>query len=354
MIKIPAWLWLILGLALLLAFKFLYIDKGKNGQMAKGKGPMPVACNYVVVKPRSFNKNLFATGRIGAFNQVEILPELSGKLKAIYFKEGATVQRGELLAELANDDLQAQLAKITVQLDVSEKKLARLKKLLAINGVSQEELEIQEGEVKMLQSDKAIVGEQLRKTKITAPFSGEVGLRNVSEGAYVTPATPIVSLVQLSPVYVEFSLPEKYSALIKPDMVVDFTLDADGAKESHKAEVFATEARVDETTRTIRLRAVYKGSKRVLPGSFARVNLNPVATDSALVLPTQCIVPTLKGQKVYVYRNGAAVETMVATGLRLEEFIQITDGLAVGDTVLTTGLLAIKKDSKIVPIKSRN
>lgn len=349
--KIPTWIIIVVAIALVVASKFIFFAP-KVDAAAKGKPKGPSAVNYYVVKATAFNNDVFATGKIGALNQIDILPEVGGKVMAIYFKEGETVNKGSLLVKLNDADLQAQLLKSKTQIALSEQKLERLKKLIAINGISKEEFDIQENELNALKADQAYISAQLAKTNIVAPFSGVIGLKNISEGSFVNMTTPIVSLVQTKPLYVEFSVPEKYSNLFNKGIAVKFS--NDNSKELQTATIYAIEPRVDEMTKTIKARASYNGNEHFYPGSFVKVFANLGETQNALMIPTQCVIPTLKGQKVFIAKNGIATEAMVTIGVRTDDKIQIIDGISAGDTVITTGLLSIKKDTELKLLKSVN
>lgn len=354
--KIPNWIIILLLIGLLVASKFLFFNKkeDKSAAGAKNKAGAPIAVNYFVIKSEKFENDVFTTGRIGALNQVDIIPEVSGKVIRIFFKEGETVTKGSLLVKLNDRDLQAQQLKIQTQLKLSEQKLDRLKKLIAINGISQEELDIQDNEIMGLKADQAYVQAQLDKTNITAPFDGVIGLKNISEGSFVNQTVPVVSLVQLRPLFVEFSVPEKYSDRFRKGIKVNFSADNVVTSKSYSATIYAIEPRVDEMTKTIRARAMYNGSTEFYPGSFVKVFANLGEISDALMLPTQAVIPTLKGQKVIVSHNGVADEVMVKIGVRTDEKIQILEGLNPGDTVITTGLLSVKKDSKLKLLKPVN
>ena len=351
--KIPNWIIIVVVIALVIASKFLFFAKKEDSSSAgKGKSKGPVVVNYYVAKPMAFNNEVFATGKIGALNQIDLLPEVGGKVMAIYFKEGETVNKGSVLVKLNDSDLQAQLLKSKTQITLSEQKLERLKKLLEIKGVSQEEFDMQQNELNSLKADQAYILAQLAKTSIVAPFTGMVGLKNISEGSYVNTSTPIVSLVQVKPLYVEFSVPEKYSSLFSKGIQVKFS--NDNNKDAQTAIIYAIEPRVDELTKTIKARATYNGNEHFYPGSFVKVFANLGETQNVLMVPTQCVIPTLKGQKVFVSKNGIATEAMVTIGVRTDEKIQIIDGLQEGDTVITTGLLGLKKETPLKLLKSVN
>ena len=270
------------------------------------------------------------------------------------FKEGETVEKGTQLVKINDADLQAQFQKNKIQIKLSEEKLERLKKLLSIKGISQEEFDIQENELSSFKADLSFLSAQLAKTNITAPFGGVIGLRNISEGAYVSPTQVIVSLVQLKPLFIEFSIPEKYSSVVKKGLNVQFSMDKTESTKTFTAQIYALEPKIDEMTKTLRGRAIYNGSEIFYPGSFVKVYVDLGETSNSIMIPTQSIIPVLKGQKVFISKNGTAQEVKVITGIRTSDKIQILDGLNVGDTVLTTGLMSIKKEVKLNLIKSNN
>lgn len=354
--KIPNWIIISIVIGLVIASKFLFFPKEEDKMSAqnKNKNNMPVAVNYFVVKPLEFTNDVFATGKIGALNQIDILPEVNGKVVGIYFKEGETVSKGSVLLKLNDADLQAQLLKSKTQIKLAEQKLERLKKLIAINGISQEEYDMQENELNALKADNAYIMAQIAKTTIIAPFTGIVGLKNISEGSFVNTSTAIASLVQTKPLYVEFSVPEKYSAMFAKGIKVNFSNEQTDAKKQYSATIYAIEPRVDEITKTIKARAMYDGDEKFYPGSFVKVFANLGDTKNALMVPTQCVIPTLKGQKVFAVKNGLASEVMVNIGVRTDEKIQIIEGLNAGDTIVVSGLLAVKKDSKLKLLKAEN
>lgn len=351
--KIPGWVYAVLFFAVLIGIKFIFFGKKeeKGGGAAKGGKPSaPVPVNYYVVKPVSFTNKVYSSGKIGALNEIDVKAEIAGKVTAIYFKEGEQVLKGASLVKINDADLQAQLLKNKSQIKLATEKTERLKKLLAVNGVSKEEYEIQENEVNTLQADQSFILAQLAKTTITAPFNGVVGLKNISEGAYVSPAQTIASLVQLKPLFIEFSVPEKYASTVKKGMEIEFT--GDNTTKVLKANIYAIEPKIDELTKTLRCRALFNGAEAFYPGSFVKVYIDMVKTESTLMIPTQCVIPILKGQKVLVARNGEADEAKVITGVRTDDKIQILEGLNNGDTILTTGLLSVKKGAKLKLMKA--
>jgi membrane fusion protein, multidrug efflux system len=353
--KIARWLIVVAVIVVLALVKVMFFSKKKDLKPGgKPRGMVVVSVNYHVPGASRLENNLYATGVIGAFNQVDLVPEVAGKVTAINFREGDQVQKGQLMVKLNDLDLQAQLGKTRALIKLSEQKLGRFKKLLEVNGVSREEFEMQENEINTLKADESFMLAQIAKTSITAPFDGVAGLRNVSPGSFVNATTPIASLVQLKPVYVEFSIPEKYSSLYRKGLKVSFTTEAPGEAVTHTATIHALEPKVDAGTNTIRARAMYEGKATLYPGTFVRVLVNLGAIDSALMVPTQCVVPTTNGQKVYLVKADSAVEVPIRIGVRDEKRVQVTGGISAGDTIVASGLLAVKNGSKLKLLKPVN
>ncbi len=346
--KIPTWVIVILIFALLIGIKFLFFGKKDDkGAAAKGKTNVPVTANYFVARPFEFTNKVYSSGKIGALNEVELKPETAGKVISILFTEGEEVRKGQLLVKMNDAALQTQMQKIKIQIKLAEEKSERLKKLYAVNGVSKEEYDIQENETASLKADLAHLNAQLDETMILAPFDGTIGLKNISVGAYVNQQQTIAQLVQTRPVFIEFSVPEKHSAKLKKGLGIKFSSDKEGGDKEFEAKIYAIEPKIDENTKTLRSRAMYSGSETFYPGSFVKVFVSLEKDSGSLMIPTQSVIPILKGQKVFVSRNGVAEEVKVITGIRTEDKIQILEGLNAGDTVLTTGIMAVKKGSKL-------
>ncbi len=354
--KIPNWIIVVIVLGVLIGAKFIFFPKKNTGAPAAGKGKPsgPTTADYFVAQTSSLSNNVYTTGKIGALNEIEIKPEVAGKVVTIYFKEGETVEKGALLIKMNDAELQAQFQKSKIQIKLSEEKLDRLKKLLVIKGISQEEFDIQENELASFKADQSYITAQLAKTYINAPFSGVVGLKNISEGAFVSPVQVIASLVQIKPLFIEFSIPEKYSSSVKKGLNVQFSTDKTESEKTFTAQIYALEPKIDETTKTLRGRAIYSGNETFYPGSFVKVYVDLGETSNSIMIPTQSIIPVLKGQKVFLCKNGTAEEVKVTTGIRTDDKIQILEGLTIGDTVLTTGLMTVKKGAQIKLNKPRS
>lgn len=325
------------------------VEKKTDAAPAAGgpKKDMPVQVNGFVAVAKNMKENIEVPGSLMPLEETEIRPEISGRLVSLYIQEGTAVQKGALLAKLFDQDLQAQLKKLQVQLEIAQKTLERQRELLKIQGISQQEVDLSELQVNNIKADMELVRVSISKTEIRAPYAGRLGLRNVSLGAYVTPTLVMTTLRQLNQLKLDFTVPEKYGNLFPKGKKVEFTVD--GARRNFTATVLATEAAVAAETRSLKVRASVLGSDgALLPGAFAKVVLNTGGKDQSLVVPTQAVIPQARGKKVIVYRGGTPEFVDVETGVRDETFVQIIDGLSAGDTVVTTGLLSIRPNSKLV------
>jgi membrane fusion protein (multidrug efflux system) len=286
-----------------------------------------------------------ANGTVVANEYVELHPEVSGRLTYLNVPEGAKIQQGTVVARINDADLQAQLNKSKVLLDMAVKTEERLKKLLAVNGVNQADYDVAQNAVNGYKADMAYTQSLLDKTVIKAPFSGVVGLRQVSPGAYLTPASIIATIQQTEKIKIDFTLPEEYSSLIKKGNKVDVQIDA-AQKTMKKAVIVATEPQVNANTRNLKVRAILQDAK-VNPGAFVKIYLASNKDQKAILVPTSSIIPDDKNKQVVVVKDGKAAFVNVETGGRQANTVEITKGLKQGDSVVVTGLLFARPKSKL-------
>ena len=299
-----------------------------------------------LVEQSSVSENVEVPGTLFPFEETQIRAETGGRIIKLNIEEGATVSRGTLLVKIFDQDLQAQLQKLQVQLKINEKTEERNRELLSINAISQQDYDLSTLNVENLRADIEAVKIAISKTEIRAPYSGRLGLRNVSLGSYISPSDIVATIRQVDKLKLEFSIPEKYAKEIGKGYTVRFRVD--GGKQEHQAVVLATENRVDQNTRTLKVRGVVKEIDRELvPGLFAKVNLQLGKNSNALKVPSQAIIPNVRNKQVIVLRKDSVRFTVVETGIRDSAFVQILDGLQPGDTVITTGLMAIRPTTKV-------
>lgn len=344
-------------LALLVAFliynKF-FSKKGKeNSAAAAGKGKRkngPVSVNIMVVKDTSVSNEIDITGTIDANERVNLISQTAGNITGIYFNEGARVKKGQLLVKVYNQDLQASLQQYQAQMVLARDINNRNKILYQKEAVSKEEYQTSQSSLQSLQAQADVVRAQINRTEIRAPFSGVIGLRNVSPGGYLSPSTSIATLVNIDPAKVTFSVPERYLPIIGTGSKVSFTVES--SRDNFKATVYAIEPALDANSRTITVRAKAPNPKNALTaGAFAKINLTLDQIPKTIMVPTECVIPDLKSSKIYLYKNGIAVAKDVKTDLRTDTKIQIIDGLKTGDSIVVSGLIQIRPKSPLKILK---
>ncbi len=339
---------LILGVGALIYYRISENGAKKaeaSGGGGGGKKPA-MGVNGIVVQPEEFSNILSLSGSVEANEQIELSSEVSGIAEKIYFEEGKKVAKGQVLVKINDIELRAQLGQVQTRQNLASENARRAKLLFEKEAISREEYDIATADFKTAQAQTQLINAQIAKTSIRAPFSGTVGLRNISPGTYVTPDILIARLVNSSKVKITFSLPEKYASQVKVNTKVDFSIP--GTKEKYQATIYALEPAVEEATRTLRIRAIADNAQgKFIPGTFANVELPLEKIEGAYIIPTEAIVPVQGGKKVFVSRNGKADEVMVETATRTDKDIVVLSGLKAGDTVLTTGVLTLKKETPV-------
>jgi membrane fusion protein, multidrug efflux system len=299
------------------------------------------AVGYVVV-PVHLSELIRQIGTLKPDEEVDLSFETSGKIVGINFTEGSRIKKGDLLAKINDRPLQAQLEKLVVQLKMAEAKEFRQRSLLEKDAISQESYDQVQTDVQSLKADINLIRARISETELRAPFDGIIGLRNLSEGSFVTSSTKIVRLTKISPLKLEFAVSQKYASEIKIGYPITFSVESFTNK--FDASIYAIEPKIDLETRTIVLRAMYQNKNEELkPGVSASITLELSNIDNAIAIPTEALIPEMEGEKVYIYKRGKAQTVRVTTGLRTESKIQITDGLKFGDTLITTGIMQLRQ-----------
>lgn len=324
----------------------------------QGRQP-PLRVDITIAVPQKITQSIEVPGTLTASETTEIHPEVSGRLTMLNVREGAYVSRGSVIAKLYDTDLQAQLKKLQAQLNIANQTASRLSQLLNIQGISRQDYDMAVLNANNIRADIEIVKTNIGRTIVRAPFSGKLGLKEVSVGAYVTPQTIITTIRKTNDLRLDFTIPEKYISEAKPGTTVFFTVA--GSDVRHAAKIMATESGITENSRSLNIRSKVLGNDPALvPGAFANVLLDFAPDYTALMVPTQAIIPQARGKKLVVYKNGIATFTDVTTGVRDSSNIQILSGINAGDTIVISGLMSVKPNAKIMikniikPVQSVN
>ena len=313
----------------------------------------PVRVDTWTVSGREFSEVLSATGTLLAQEGVELQAEASGRVVRIGFREGTAVRKGELLLKLNDADLVASRERARHRRELAAIREKRLALLVRERIATQDEYDSARNELAVQDAELELIQAQIAKTEVRAPFDGVVGLRHVSEGAFVNAATRVATLQQISRLKVDFSVPQRYAGRLKVGQPVEFRVA--GSDGAHAGHVYAIDPRIDTATRTVLVRAVCDNiTGRLLPGSFASVRLTAGVIPDAVLVPAQSVLPGVSGKSVYVVENGHVVLRGVETASRTADDVHVVAGLAPGDVIVTSGLqqlrdgLAVQVDSSAV------
>jgi membrane fusion protein (multidrug efflux system) len=313
-------------------------DKTQN---RPGRAGEAVSVDALIIRPEILHHEIKSTGTAMADEEVSLRTETGGRVISINFREGAAVSKGDLLLKINDAELQARLKKVELEIELAEEMEYRQRKLLEKEGVSREEYDKTLSRLNTLKADRDLIAAGIDKTEVRAPFDGIIGLRKVSPGAYISTGTGIARLVRMRPLKIEFSVPQKYSAHVSAGDTVEFQ--STKKAERYIAEIYAIEPKIDPETRMLAIRAIFSNrNKELLPGAYVDLNLILDEIEDALMIPTQALVPGISGEFVYLYKNGKAAKQIVKIGIRTPERVQIVEGLAPGDTLISSGIIQLR------------
>lgn len=330
--------------------KLLKNTSDEKVSAAPGKAVKSQTVNAIIISPKPIRDVIISNGSIMGSEEVDLKPEISGKITNIYFQEGARVKKGALLVKINDSEFKAQLLKSQLRKKLAEDKEYRLRQLLQKEGASREQYDIAQNELNTSIADIEYYQALIDKTEIRAPFDGIAGLRFASEGSYITPEKTIATIQAVNPIKIDFSIPQKYYGIVKVGSTALFKIPQ--TDRAYTARIYAIEPKIDPETRTIHIRGLCSNeSGTLMPGAYIRVELILQEIADAMSIPTEALMPDIQGEKVFLYKSGIAVEKLVQTGIRSEKDIQIIEGLSRGDTVITSGIIQLKNK---MPVKLAN
>lgn len=299
-----------------------------------------------VVSKTALKNQVSMTGSLLADESVILNSEVAGKVERIFFKEGQSVSKGDLLIKLNDDEVLAEIEKLQYTRKLNEDNESRQKQLLEKEAISREEYETSLTTLNTIIAEIKVMQARLDKHRIVAPFSGVIGLRDISEGSYLNPGSKIAELYKINPIKLEFAIPSKYVAQVNAGDSLTFTVDA--YDEIFNGSIYAIEPQIDPQTRSLKVRAKASNETgKLFPGQFARINLILETIPNAMMVPTMAIIPELNGKKLFLYKNGLVNSQAVETGIRTEEELQVLSGIVPGDTVITSGILQVHQGTAV-------
>jgi membrane fusion protein (multidrug efflux system) len=303
---------------------------------------LPVIVDVIVAKSVHFTSSVEVNGESLSQEMIELHPEISGRLIYLNIPDGALVKKGSVLAKINDADLQAQLEQQKVQSDLAIKTEQRLRDLLKVNGINQSDYDAALSQVNLTNANIKVLNAQIDKTVVRAPFSGRLGLRMVSPGAYVTPQTLLGTLQQTDSIKIDFTVPEFYSSLVHVGNSINIETNETDKKQI--AVISAIEPQINVETRNIKARARIK-SGEINPGTFVKVLLNQ--DEEGIVVPANAIIPDARSNQVVVIKDRKAKFVNVETGIRNADVVELTRGVNQGDTIVVSGVLFVRPNSVI-------
>jgi membrane fusion protein (multidrug efflux system) len=307
--------------------------------------PVPVEAAKVVAAPLS--EQVTALGTLLSNEAVTISSEIPGRLQEIHFQEGQPIDKGAPLFTLDDSVYRAQLDDAEAKLKLAEQTNKRTSTLFTNKYATAQSADESASNLAVSTAAVELARVQLEKAHIVAPFSGIVGLRRVSVGEYITAGQALVNLEAIDPVKADFRVPEKFLPAIRVGQTIRIKVDA-FPEDSFEGKVYAIDPRLDVAGRSLLVRAVVpNGDQRLRPGLFARVTVLLQLKEDALSVPEQAIVPQGDSQFVFKIVDGKVHLTKVVTGTRRDGRVEIVEGLAPGDQVVTAGQLKIRDGTAV-------
>ncbi|HEY2329692.1 MAG TPA: efflux RND transporter periplasmic adaptor subunit [Verrucomicrobiae bacterium] len=318
--------------------------------------PPPETVATAVARMDKWQDNLPAVGSVNPSQGVTVAPEIAGTVSEIAFESGATVNQGDLLVKLDTSSEEAQLRAAEAQADWAKVSAERTRKLRADNTASQSELDQAEAALKQASANADNIRATIGKKTIRAPFAGRLGIRLVNLGEQLDAGKGIVSLESLSPLFVDFSLPQQELAQLQTGLVVRAVSDAyDG--QIFTGELTAINPALDASLRSVRVRATFANTKELLrAGMFVRVKVELPGEQSVLVIPSTAVLSAPYGDSVFIVEphidkgmtNLVVEQKFIRTGRALGDFISVETGLKAGDRVVTAGIFKLRKGMSVL------
>jgi membrane fusion protein (multidrug efflux system) len=323
---------------------------GASAQAAtKGGAAVPgsVTVEAVKVVMASLPQTISAVGSLRSDESVTLRPEVAGRISNIAFQEGQRVAKGAMLVRLDPAVPQAEAQQARANLVLAKSKFDRAVDLAKSNFISGQAKDEAENNYKVAEASLQLAEAKLAKMDLRAPFSGIIGLRSVSIGDYVKEGADLVNLESIDPLKVDFRVPEVYMRQVQVGQSLQVQLDALPGK-TFEGKVFAVNPLIDAAGRAVVIRAMVRNPDTSLrPGMFARVRLITRNAQDAMVLPEQALVP--QGDQQFVYRvvDGKAVRTKVEVGQRRDAKVEILNGVAKDDVVVSAGQLKLRDGAPV-------
>ncbi len=331
------------------------VEAAVGGVPSGSKAPaVPVAVEVQPVRTVSMPDDVTAVGTLVSNESVILRPEVAGRVAAIRFAEGETVSKGAVLVEFDAAVQRAEVQQARANLKLAESNHRRTEDLFARKFVSQSSRDTALSQLEVARAAVALAEARFERTRIRAPFGGVVGIRRVSVGDYIKEGETLINLEEIATLKVDFRLPEQYLGRIGVGQALEVTSDV-LAGEAFSARVHAIDPLVDTQGRAVAMRAkLANEGARLRPGMFVRVRLILQERAAVKVVTEEAVVPAA-GELRFVYRveDEVAKRVDVVTGVRRDSLVEIVDGLAPGDLVVTAGQLKLRDGARVRVVASQ-
>ncbi len=338
---------ILLGIVAVIFWPVISAMISAENERPRGGGRPPTSVTTMKIDSSALRSTVIANGSLRAADEIAVQPETSGRIIELNIQDGAFVEKGELLVKLDDAPLRAELAAIRADRDLAQRTLRRQEDLLSRNAVPQETFDAARSRLEILEAQIDLIEARIDRTEIRAPFSGRLGLRETSLGAFVGPGDILTTLQSEEVLHVDFTVPERYQERIPIETIIQ--LDLRGFTTPFTGTVFARAPRIDPDTRTLRLRAeVPNPDGRLLPGSFARVTIPIEEFPEALMIPAISVLRDEATAYVFlVDEDGRAKRRDISVGIRTRDEVQVLDGLRSGDHLIVRGGHSLSDGSPI-------
>ncbi|HXF46023.1 MAG TPA: efflux RND transporter periplasmic adaptor subunit [Burkholderiaceae bacterium] len=325
----------------------------KGGAAGPGGPGGPAPVEVVELTPTTVKEDLQAVGALRSNESVMLRPETAGRIAAINFRDGQPVKKGQVLVALDATLNEAEVAQARAELELARNNLKRTEDLAAKNFVSGSAQDQAAANVEVLAARLKLAEARLAKMRVTAPFDGVVGIRNVSVGDYVKDGADLVNIEDIAQLKVDFRLPERYLPQLRVGQAVEVAADAlPGSR--YRGTIDAVNPRIDANGRSLEVRARLTNTDgRLRPGMFARVRVIVGERPAALLVPEEAIVPLGDDFFVYTVADGKAKRVRVKLGVRREAMVELLEGVKAGDLVVTAGM-RVQRDGQPVRVVNQS
>ena len=338
---------LLIALGCLAAVACSEEDGAQGGRFGGERPPTGVVTEVLVAQP--IIDEIEALGTARANESVEIRPRLSSIVTRIHFEEGQPVNAGDLLVELENSEMRANLAVAEAALSESRSIYERSRSLINTQAISESNLETLRAAMQVDEATVEAAKARIENTYIRAPFDGTIGLRRVSPGGFVDSNTVITTLDDTKTIKLDFTIPEIFLAVVSENMDI-IARSLVYQERAFAGKIDSIDTRLDPVSRSVQVRAVLPNTDDLLkPGMFLTVDLQR-DRGSMVVAPEEAIVPEGDTQYLYIVENGMARKQRVELGQRVPGAVIIRSGAEAGDVVVTEGTQKVRDGAAVAPI----